>query len=87
MTTGFFGGDLNMVEFYEDSSGVAVVIHGAEARKWARFQDDFDLLDIYLCASKRRSSWLTKPAIIGEHFDRARLDLFTAPTIATGLIL
>lgn len=53
------GGDWNMVEFHEDSSGTSSVIHGAEGRQWCSVQDKFDLLDLYLVASQRQGTWFS----------------------------
>jgi exonuclease III len=70
------GGDLNMMEFLKDSAGTSALLHGAEARSWARAQDQLDLLDLYLILSQRRGSWYTQQAMCGERLDRARSDRF-----------
>jgi hypothetical protein len=65
-----------MVEMHEDSIGHSTIIHGTEARHWHALVDQHDLLDLYLCASRRRGPVHTRQAKSGICTDSARLDRF-----------
>jgi hypothetical protein len=67
-------GDFNMLEFYDDSLGRSSVIQGAEERIWKLMVDELDLVDLYLCAAKRRGPLFTRQATCGQRTDAARLD-------------
>jgi hypothetical protein len=69
-----FAGDFNMLEFYDDSIGGSSVIQGAEERSWKHIVDDLDLVDFYLCASRRRGPLYTRQVCCGQRTDAARLD-------------
>jgi hypothetical protein len=68
-------GDMNMVEFYDDSSSPTTHIQGTEARVWKRLVDHMDLLDFSLCAGQRKGLTHIHQAISGSRLHSARLDL------------
>jgi exonuclease III len=69
-----FVGDTYIMEFPEDSLGPSTVLPGAEERVWHRFQDQFNLVDLYLCASICKGPVFTRQQQSGPWFDSARLD-------------
>jgi hypothetical protein len=53
-----------MLEFFDDFLGRSSVLHGTEERIWKHIVDDLDLIDLYLCASRRRGPLFTRqPAL------------------------
>jgi hypothetical protein len=80
----FLAGDFDMVGLPEDSFGPSAILHGAELCHWHSFIDQHDLLDLYLCASRRRGAVHTRQAQSGLRTDSARLDRFTRTTKAPG---
>jgi hypothetical protein len=79
-------GDHNMVEMPEDSFGTSTIFHGTECHVWHSFVDQHDLLDLYLCSSRRRGPIHTRQAQSGARTDAARLDRFYTNKVVPSLI-
>ncbi|KAL3688213.1 hypothetical protein R1sor_014522 [Riccia sorocarpa] len=67
-------GDLNMVEYVEDSRGPTAVLRGEELQKWRALSEEWNLTDCWLNTFEREGPWFTRSAIRGDRVDQARLD-------------
>ncbi|KAL3696899.1 hypothetical protein R1sor_010975 [Riccia sorocarpa] len=70
------GGDYNMVELWDNSSGKSAIIAGSEARAWKSFSQSNGLVDSYLAAASRKGGNFTRHAFYGRRYDQSRLDRF-----------
>lgn len=69
-------GDFNMTGLPKDSSGPSNFIHGSKACAWKGVVDQYNLVDLYLCATKRQGPIFTRQMALPSHIDQSRLDYF-----------
>ncbi|KAL3692811.1 hypothetical protein R1sor_006462 [Riccia sorocarpa] len=67
-------GDMNMVEFAEDTNGSIAILHGPEERQWKRFCQERDVIDVYLTAAIREGPWYTRFQVKEDDVEMSRLD-------------
>jgi exonuclease III len=72
--TWLYCGNLNMVELQDDSLSPSPLLHGAEARQWAKITDQLDLIDLYFTAAVRSGQRYTRQAVRGGVLQQARVD-------------
>lgn len=65
-----------MTGLLEDSSSPSNFIHGSEACAWKGVVDQYDLVDLYLCAAKRKGPVFTWQMVLPSRIDQSWLDQF-----------
>jgi hypothetical protein len=58
----------------DDSLSPSPLLHGAEARQWAKITDQLDLMDLYFTAAVRTGPRYTRQAVRGGVLQQARVD-------------
>ncbi|KAL3692706.1 hypothetical protein R1sor_006357 [Riccia sorocarpa] len=67
-------GDMNVVEYAEDTNGSTPIMHGGEERAWKRYSQDRDIVDTYLVVAQRHGPWYTRLRVLENDVEMSRLD-------------
>ncbi|KAL3684100.1 hypothetical protein R1sor_002122 [Riccia sorocarpa] len=69
-----FGGDLNMVEWGEDTNCVSPLLSGEESYLWQDFKQETCLAECYKGAARRSGPRFTRVQVKGDKVEMSRLD-------------
>ncbi|KAL3690555.1 hypothetical protein R1sor_016864 [Riccia sorocarpa] len=68
------GGDLNMVEWGEDTNCISPILSGDECYAWMDLQQDTNLVECYKGAARRSGPRFTRVQVKGNRVEMSRLD-------------